>query len=449
MIEKYILKILKNLSSLKLAVINLISLGVISAVGTIIESKYDLYISQELVYRSIWMKLVLASLSLNLFAVLCSRWPWKKKHIPFVTAHFGILILIAGSLMTQTLGVDGSMRIEPQETKKSIILPERIISVYSSFVSGNVSNLYKSRPRFVLNPPSESKPYKIFLGSETMEITDYYPYARERLVFKPNKNSGLLVRFRLSGERATFSDSIYKTKVQNFVMKQAGPAFIVLSQGSYTPQKSNELILNFKNSKQLQYQIVKNKKVRKAGFIQKGESFRTGWMDLKFHLIDFYKAERMFEFQASDSSDEYSHSALKVKFQGKERWTRLNASLYFYSKNSSYIFNYMNQIKSIGASVRLLDFKIKKYPGNFKAKEYQSLVQVDGGEPVLISMNEPLKYKGWTFYQSGFEEDKEGKTVASILAVNRDPGRWVKYLGSFLIVLGVFLLFYMRRPKYG
>ena len=35
--------------------------------------------------------------------------------------------------------------------------------------------------------------------------------------------------------------------------------------------------------------------------------------------------------------------------------------------------------------------------------------------------------------------------MASILFVNRDPGRVLKYIGSFFVVLGIALLFYKRK----
>jgi hypothetical protein len=60
-------------------------------------------------------------------------------------------------------------------------------------------------------------------------------------------------------------------------------------------------------------------------------------------------------------------------------------------------------------------------------------------------MNEPLKHKGYTFYQSSFEEDKMGNPVTSVLTVNYDPGRWLKYIGCLLIVLGSILLFYFKK----
>jgi cytochrome c biogenesis protein ResB len=62
-------------------------------------------------------------------------------------------------------------------------------------------------------------------------------------------------------------------------------------------------------------------------------------------------------------------------------------------------------------------------------------------------MNEPLKHNGFTFYQASFQENQTGEATTSILSVNKDPGRWIKYLGSFLIVLGTIVMFYFKHYR--
>jgi len=62
-------------------------------------------------------------------------------------------------------------------------------------------------------------------------------------------------------------------------------------------------------------------------------------------------------------------------------------------------------------------------------------------------MNHPLKFAGYTIYQSGFEEDEKGAPVASVFSINKDPGRFVKSFGSLLFVLGSFVLFLRRNLR--
>jgi cytochrome c biogenesis protein ResB len=96
--------------------------------------------------------------------------------------------------------------------------------------------------------------------------------------------------------------------------------------------------------------------------------------------------------------------------------------------------------------MKLKNFSVGRYPGTMMAMSYESVVDVAGQEHV-ISMNEPLKHAGFTFYQASFQEDESGKPFLSVLSVNYDPGRWIKYLGSIILVLGIILLFYEKNKK--
>ncbi|MGE3314469.1 MAG: hypothetical protein AB7O26_05080 [Planctomycetaceae bacterium] len=95
-------------------------------------------------------------------------------------------------------------------------------------------------------------------------------------------------------------------------------------------------------------------------------------------------------------------------------------------------------------------------------KERESLVASnDSLDAHIVTMNEPLDYPDLTGRQLRFFQETylppdmtDGSPLASIFRVNYDPGRPVKYLGSGLIVFGIFLMFYMRayffkRPQGG
>ncbi len=101
-------------------------------------------------------------------------------------------------------------------------------------------------------------------------------------------------------------------------------------------------------------------------------------------------------------------------------------------------------------SVTLDDFERRLYPGTGDAKAYQSAVTVNDGAvrwPALIRMNEPLRYKGYTFYQSSF---LEGSTeTVSVLAVVKNIGRTFPYISGGLICLGILLQMAQRYFRKG
>ena len=60
-----------------------------------------------------------------------------------------------------------------------------------------------------------------------------------------------------------------------------------------------------------------------------------------------------------------------------------------------------------------------------------------------ITVNQPLVYGGFTFFQAGHDQSADGRQVL-VLAAASDPGRFLKYLGGLLIGLGACAAFYKR-----
>ncbi len=90
--------------------------------------------------------------------------------------------------------------------------------------------------------------------------------------------------------------------------------------------------------------------------------------------------------------------------------------------------------------IHLNDFKKVMHPGTNIAKSYSSnisLVENNISRDVLIKMNEPLRYKGYTFYQASFIEGQINDT--SVLAVVENYGRLFPYISSIIMCLGLLI----------
>ena len=88
------------------------------------------------------------------------------------------------------------------------------------------------------------------------------------------------------------------------------------------------------------------------------------------------------------------------------------------------------------------------YPGTNMAKSYSSDVILKDGNiewPARISMNQPLRYKGYTLYQSSFEETPEGDFT--MLAVVKNPGRLFPYIASGILCFGLLIHLFQRLPS--
>jgi hypothetical protein len=94
-------------------------------------------------------------------------------------------------------------------------------------------------------------------------------------------------------------------------------------------------------------------------------------------------------------------------------------------------------------TIHLIEFRHDKYLGTEKAKNFSSrvvLLDPENGvqREVVISMNDPLRYRGETFYQGGFDPRTETTTI---LQVVKNPGWILPYVSCVLVSLGMILHF--------
>lgn len=106
--------------------------------------------------------------------------------------------------------------------------------------------------------------------------------------------------------------------------------------------------------------------------------------------------------------------------------------------------------------IKVRDFHFEYFPGTRKAKVYRAdVTKIENGDErdVRISMNEPLRHKGYTFFQSSFgpsgADDKGDQRMYTVLAVMKNPAdHWplvslivsgVGLMIHFMIQLGAYL----------
>ncbi|MCF6310820.1 MAG: cytochrome c biogenesis protein ResB [Verrucomicrobiales bacterium] len=106
--------------------------------------------------------------------------------------------------------------------------------------------------------------------------------------------------------------------------------------------------------------------------------------------------------------------------------------------------------------IKLRDFHFEYFPGTQRARVYRSdVTKLENGteRDVRISMNQPLRHKGYTFFQSSFgpagSDDKGDQRMYTVFAVMQNPAdHWplaslivsgVGLLIHFLIQLGTYL----------
>lgn len=191
--------------------------------------------------------------------------------------------------------------------------------------------------------------------------------------------------------------------------------------------------------------------------LKKGTPAILPWMSMEFTLLR-HEANRYPAFIPNPVVPIQENGKLVVGDQKAVRievgeykdsyWVRSGLPLSIEVDGKKYEVGLSQKSFNLPYELTLTRFKMDTNPGTSQAASYESFVDLfTGGSNSKhhIFMNNPLKYDGLTFYQASYFETQQG--YGSVLSVNYDPGRFVKYLGALLLVLGSAWHFYIRRKK--
>ena len=111
---------------------------------------------------------------------------------------------------------------------------------------------------------------------------------------------------------------------------------------------------------------------------------------------------------------------------------------------------YGSVVRELPFSIHLRDFQLERYPGSMSPSSYASEITLkDPGasveRPFRIFMNNILKYQGYRFFQSSFDQDELG----TVLSVNQDYwGTLISYLGYFFMALGMVFTVFSKNSRF-
>lgn len=438
-------KLWKLLTSLRFAVVVMILITLSMIVATVLESVYDTQTAQYHIYQSPWFFALYVCLGLNILCVALSRWPWKKAHIPFLVAHLGILTLLYGAWLTSFFGLDGSIQIKENETTSSVELTNSLL-----VVAEGVQAQAKEMPW--IPPHVKFKPFEY----EGIRVTRYLTHAESEVKFLESREGFDAWKVQLQGgpKAPPFLKQgteawLYRGDA-NYRAIQLGGARLVLGDRNLKLPEDTSGAVFFSENKKLYARFFSagNLEVSKKVYPLKLDgSLQTPWkMDLKLTVLQYLqnaRAEVTYTPTIIQYGAQASPSAIEIEeiSSGEKFWLGLGERVFLNSKGAKKMVGYFPKRVQLPFGIKLNEFIIRRDPGTFSASGFESKIELpETMEKHTISMNEPLQHRQYTIYQASYLEESPRPTV-SIFSVNQDPGRFAKYIGSLLIVLGTAGLF--------
>lgn len=172
-------------------------------------------------------------------------------------------------------------------------------------------------------------------------------------------------------------------------------------------------------------------------------------LEHKDDLVPFNLPEAVIPIQKNGQLIHGDLRAVRIEILGREYWISNYAPLSLIIGGQKVIMEVTKESINLPFELALTNFKMDTDPGTNNPASYESFVKLfDNGQTSNhhIFMNNPLKHAGFTFYQASYSQDSGGN-YSSTLAVNVDQGRFLKYLGSLMLVFGGIWHYMLNRKK--
>jgi len=429
-----------------------IALAASMAAATFIENDFGQEASRAAVYNTWWFELLFLMLTLNLLGQIFIFRLWRREKLTVLLFHAAFIIMVAGAAITRYTGYDGMMHIREGSSSDVTFSSGNTLTFELFGNDGTVLNSH-SAPLSISGGRHGKYRKSLDAGGEktTLTFDRYLPGAVKTieetpggrpmisLLFTPDMVSSETVVLAI-GESAVIGDmTIGFGTGGDISVSTDGNTFSISAFGGLRSTVMQEM-------KSLEYPadtLVP---------LVAGTVYTVG----RYRIMPQVMTMSGAAVPSATAAGQRAGGALGFTLKGeglqesiwlwddggeeKSEWKgaagRLTARV-----------SYGAGEKQLPFSLRLDDFVVERYPGSNSPSGFKSRVTLSDPAhgttmPYEIYMNHILKYRGYRFYQSSYDQDELG----TVLSVNHDPaGMFTTYAGYGLLFLFIILSLLNRK----
>lgn len=451
-------KIFSFLFSTRLmAILFLVFAGAMAA-GTFIEDAYNTDTARLIIYNAWWFEVIMVFFVINFIGNIVRYQLYKKEKWATLIIHLSFIFILVGAFVTRYISYEGIMPIREGATENQFFSDRTYLTL---LVDGMHQGEFKRRTfekQLLLSGAvdnSFSEDYKFDKIPFKIELVDFIMGAKETV--KKDDNGVLFLKMVEAGGGERHEHFLKEGEVASihnilFALNKytAGAVNITINdKGSTieTPFDGNFMRM----ADQLKGQVVKNQKASlmyRSLYNVAGSQFVFPEAAIKG--VKEYTSNGNYKDKESNDA-----LVLKLSNEGKEKTITLlgqkgspGEPQAFKQGNLEYTVFYGSKVYELPFKVRLNKFIAAKYPGTEKSySAFESQVTIQDEKPfdARIYMNHILDYKGYRFFQSGFDPDEKGTK----LSVNHDFwGTWITYIGYTLLYIGLMAILFFGDTRF-
>ena len=227
-------------------------------------------------------------------------------------------------------------------------------------------------------------------------------------------------------------------------------------------QAKNHLTIYAAPDGSLTYELSSRLAGLSSGKLELNKPLPTGWADWALTADQFIpQAEERFDAHpaTADSRGMHSEGILARAVKGStsvEQWVPLGWQVSIPTQPKSLLIGYGNKQVPLPIGLELKDFQVDWNEGTDTPAGFKSTLDVTDRETGEVTtgqcwMNHPMSVPGATWntftgltYKLSQASWNPQNLAQSSIQILRDPGWSLKWIGSLVIVSGIFMLFYLR-----
>ncbi len=186
--------------------------------------------------------------------------------------------------------------------------------------------------------------------------------------------------------------------------------------------------------------------------LTQAQSVNSPWPEQSFVVLQRLDNAKMdWKIQSVEPVRKEAQPAIRLKLTSSQDtstvWLQKYRPRAVTVEGKSYELQFADKQLPLGFGITLNKFRVGYHPGTNRPRSFESrvtLVDPSTGRTLdrVVSMNNPTKYGGYTFYQSSYSMDR-GTTV-SFLSVAKDPGLVVVFAGYVIVMVGMLIVLLTR-----
>ncbi|HYD92795.1 MAG TPA: cytochrome c biogenesis protein CcsA [Flavobacterium sp.] len=454
-------KIISFFSSTRLMAVLFLVFAAAMGIGTFIEDAYNTDTARRFIYNARWFEAIMLLFVINFIGNIRRYKLHKREKWATLLLHLSFIFIIAGAFITRYISFEGMMPIREGATEKVFYSDKTYLTV---FVDGQHEGEMRRRTfeEHLLLTPVANNDFSIsdeFSGIPfEIRYKDFKLGAKETI--KPDPNGINYLKLVEAGQGTRHEHYLKEGEVQNihnilfaFNAPTDGAINITLKDGNYsikTPFEGSFMRM----ADQMQGTVVKDS--------TQPLMFRSLYNVANSQFVfpeTAIKGSVVYESNKDFKTKEDAALTVTVASEGEKKDVtllggkgKMGVPQSFKLGNLEYTLIYGSKTYELPFAIKVNDFIAEKYPGTEASySSFESKVTVIDQEKnntfdARIYMNNILDYRGYRFFQAGFDPDEKGTR----LSVNHDFwGTWISYIGYFLLYFGLMAILFTKNSRFG